>query len=369
MPTLDLFPIIKDKPIGQLDTEDFETTAYLSEYNKEDIELIRNLWAIRVNILLEEIESYGVTFNSFEEIMEKPNYVWHNFTKYDMSLGEDDKVTKESALYRNETLIEGIAYHLGSGLFGDFVVPPEIMQFLREEYAGDRIPDSQINWSKEYFIAAKELAEEFKRLAPNWSTELIISLLGAMHAEGGIRGYMKDSAVINTREASGNTSSTYAGGIKNAGEGWFQFTNIATKLKCCRLLKAKYGSPPGWPDTLTEANYNQHIAKLPKEWQIKLCVVYVEASSKWKDMSSDDNVKVLLGSYFFKAGPAYDSTMEALRLKSARSRAFFAKPENGGDPNHVNVFCKQICQAILFAQFIKGDKGDDPKKFDTPWKQ
>ena len=391
MPTLDLFPTITNRPIGHLDTEEFETASYFSKYNKEDIEIVKNLWAIRVNILLEELESYGIFFNSFEDIMQKPNYVWHNFTKYDMSLGQDGIANNDEAYYRYETICEGIKNHLGCGTFGDFVVPPELLNYFRNEYREGYIPDITI--PKETLEKCKEMHSEWNNYAsqfsiPAFNNQAIIGIMGALYVEGGLNDYirrkggMSDGAsgirTINTAEAKGSGPGGASAG--SAGECWFGLTFWNSKIPYINYINQhiqtgrKIPTDPNAYQTELRRGANGDAsavclatASMQAQWYMLL--KYIQNSNKYKDITSDDPLTSCIAVYLYKAAPGAKTLMEDAKTWVEKYKSTHIRLYGQGKPNYkpYNGWAKQICYSMLLAQYILEDK--DPKDFEYPWKQ
>lgn len=304
----------------------------------------------------------------------------------------NNSIVKTPSGNNSNLSIEGTAALISSLLKGPFIIPPDILDYIREE-----IPNrEELNRYVKNFPQTFELYEKGKviyeaMIEAGYPTQSAYSLTGATFSE-----CTWNPNVYNVAEKSKSSGTTkFAGGYANCGEGLFGLTNWAQKEKIIKKLRLNeyaemYGikngkiskdtTPARRGITLNKDEYDKGPSETnpllfqctERQW-MEIMKQYIKDLGKGKGDdkdtidylmykeepknsrdSEDDDHKLLYASYLFKAGNAFkksfDDTKECVnRYKRTHKRIYSVN-----NPNYEpkNGFVEQLLVAYLLSQYI-----------------
>lgn len=273
------------------------------------------------------------------------NYMFQDAYKSeeDYERKKDIHYDKSGQIYGQLSIREAIERY-GMASFGDFIVPPEFLAYVKECYKNGEFGSKNIPNDEKRFNAAKEVAEELlsKYQMPSQS---VIAIIGALWVECN---WAFDKNIINTQERDGGGLKGTSG-VTGAGECWFGLTFWEQKKQ---VIKAS-GAPC---ETDTAANYAKRtLGSLNWDWQCKILYTYFDkVNKKWGKILCDKNGdpgEQIVASYAFKAGHAKEPTLkEAIRTTEIYKESHKRVNKIA---NPVNGFALQVFISMKFALFLK----------------
>ena len=246
----------------------------------------------------------------------------------------------------------------GKANIGDFIVPPEILAYVRKSRQDDEFGEKNIPSDAKRFEEAKEVAEELvgKYKMPSQS---VIGIMGALWVECA---WTFRESIVNVQEKN-NGGVKGTGGWAGAGECWFGLTFWEQKKLVINAINAPSSVPRNRDD------YNRdnvkHLANLDWDWQCKILYVYFDKVNKqWGKIICDNNGdpgEQICASYIFKAGHGKEPT---LREADRTARIYMkSHKEVNKVANPINGFACQVYVSMKLALYIKncqeGKKGQD----------
>ena len=246
----------------------------------------------------------------------------------------------------------------GKGNIGDFIVPPEILAYVRKSRQDEEFGEKNIPGDAKRFEEAKEVAEELvgKYKMPSQS---VIGIMGALWVECA---WAFRETIVNVQEKN-NGGVKGTGGWAGAGECWFGLTFWEQKKIVINAIDAPSSVPRNRDDYNTHSA--THLANLDWHWQCKILYVYFDkVNKKWGKIICDNNGdpgEQICASYIFKAGHGTEPT---LREADRTARIYMkSHKEVNKVANPINGFACQVYVSMKFALYIKnckeGKKGQD----------
>lgn len=246
----------------------------------------------------------------------------------------------------------------GKANIGDFIVPPEILAYVRQSKQDEEFGEKNIPGDAKRFEDAKDVAEELvgKYKIPSQS---VIGMMGALWIECA---WAFKKSIINVQERGGGGVKGTAG-WSGAGECWFGLTFWTQKKIVIDAIDAPAEVPRNQDDYNRDSA--KHLGDLDWSWQCKILSVYLDKiNTKWGKILCDENGdpgEQIYASYLFKTGHGTEPTLsEADRTARIYMRSH---KENNKIAHPINSFASQVYVSIKFALYIKncqeGKKGQD----------
>ena len=240
--------------------------------------------------------------------------------------------------------------------FGDFPIPPEIMEYITEEYEAGRVNEWKFPKTEEKFELGKALIEAFMEMGSPYYAAC--AMAGAAWVECGWNVH-----VYNKTEK-GNGGVGHTGGWAGCGEGLFGLTFWSQKEKVIKKL-----NPPGIPQT--KEGYeksNKHLCDLDEKAWIDILKTYLEICvPKHKEIlcteeepeDDETRTKILCSGYLFKAGGGMDSSFENAKEMTERyMRTHMAQAKNKETYKVYNGFALQIWTSIMLDKYLHDEEMD-----------
>jgi hypothetical protein len=341
---------------------------------------IRELLAIKMNLMKESIESLGIEFQETTQYNT-------NFIKYDNwmlpGMFEGDP--------SHETVDTAIALTCMFTINGDFPIPPLVLEYIKEMITGGYIYEKRISMA----LNSEELWERGKTLVQTMvdagiSNYVALGIAGALFVESGWNAVKcpeqtEFGGLISQKRYQLNGNGHNWG---DAGEGLFGLTFWAAKERIIKdpefgPLKDKYGIPDtfqkynedlaaGAVDTMYTTTWkgstvtaSGHLSNLElDEWGIPL-KLFLKGSRYWGDvfentpeheekiaaMDLDYLTACLAASYLFKAGGKEPTFAEA----KSRSSIYRTQHQSMGYTHIQDGWATQMIISIALSKFIKGE--------------
>ena len=341
---------------------------------------IRELLAIKMNLMKESIESLGI------EMQETAQYN-NQFVRYNNwmlpGMFEGDP--------SHETIDTAIALTCVSIINGDFPIPPKVVEYIKDMFTNGFIYEKRISMA----LSSNELWERGKTLVQTMvdagiSSYVAIAIAGALFVESGWNAVKcpeqtEFGGLIAQKRYQLNSNGHNWG---DAGEGLFGLTFWAAKERIIKdpefePIREKYHIPmtfadynkdlaAGRVDTMYTTSWkgmnveaSGHLSNLAlDEWGIPL-KLFLKSSRYWKDVfenTSEHEEKIaamdfdyltacLAASYLFKAG-GKEPTFEEAR---SRSSIYRNQHQSMGYSHIQDGWASQMVISIALSKFIKGE--------------
>lgn len=286
----------------------------------------------------------------------------------DIDLSENKNI-----VYRNE-IVEGPFPGTPSKLsvdatialmlqYGDFYIPDEAKQFIKECFDNKAIIPEHLPDNEELLENGRAILDAF--LEAEYPYYSACALVGATFIECGWNVHVYND--MEKRGAGVNNNNFKTAGWENCGEGLFGLTFWDQKEKMIQKLGTTSPPVPKTKEAYHEdydKNNNKvnHLCDLDETYWCQMAKIYLDEGATKKhnekllrDTLSGDTeyLESLAASYLWKAGagrePEWD---EALDM----SNIYMDTHKRQGAENPVNSFAQQICVSIFMDQYLHGEE-------------
>ncbi len=281
-------------------------------------------------------------------------------------ISDHDLVEEKNIVYKND-IVEGPLPGSSSKLsvdatialmlqYGDFYLPEEARQFIKECYDNSELRLDNLPTSEELLEKGKAIVDAF--IEAEYPYYSAVALTGATFIECGW-----NVNVYNKLEKSGR-GEPGTSGWENCGEGLFGITFWKQKERIIKKLGIT--SPPVssnieiYRKEVTDARPYVHLCDLNEEYWGKIAKIYLEDIAQKQneklireDLTGDtEYLETLAASYLWKAGQARNPEFDIAK-KTAEIYQKVHTRQNNGKPA-MNSFAQQLCVSIILDQYIHG---------------
>lgn len=245
--------------------------------------------------------------------------------------------------------------------FGEFPIPPEILEYITEEYENGRVNEENLPQSEEAFEKGKFLVEAFlEKGIPYYAA---CAITGATWVECGWNVHVANAIEMNEGGVGGTS------GWAGCGEGLFGLTFWSQKSKIIDKMMF-----PGLPKGMSSSDYetsNKHLCDCSEQEWVDILKEYLDMNvPKHKEIlcreespeTDEERTLVLCSSYLFKAAGALDSNFDNVKETAERymnTHINQAKTFLHQEDYHVyNGFASQIYVAIQLDKYLHGEDLD-----------
>ena len=242
--------------------------------------------------------------------------------------------------------------------WGEFPVPQEILDYVKDAYENNRIKESSLPSSEEMFERGRNIVSSFMNKGiPYYSA---IAICGACWVE-----CKWNVHVANKLEKDdGGVGGT--GGWPGCGEGLFGLTFWSQKQKIISAMTL-----PGIPSDTTKDDYKdasaKHLCDLDEETWIDILAKYLEICvPKHKDIlcneetpkDDEERTKVICSSYLFKAAGARDATFDNAKLTAESYMKTHTAQSKNPKYQAYDGFALQVLISIMLDKYLHGEDVD-----------
>lgn len=240
---------------------------------------------------------------------------------------------------------------------GNFPIPKEVAQYIKEAQEEGRVDENELPQSEELFEKGRNILEAF--VENGYPYYAACALTGATYVESRWNVHAVNKSELNSKSG---VRSTY--GWTNCGEGLFQITHWKTKKTVIDTL-----NPPGVSnnESLYKDARATHLSSLNEEWWAKIAKVFLNDVAKKhgdilinEDYEETDSAltEILSSSYLWKAAPGLDATFD--NVKTTAEKYIRTHERQSSNPAHKahNGFVTQVLTSILLDQYMHGSEFD-----------
>ena len=259
----------------------------------------------------------------------------------------DNEIVKEQGMFASHVSSGAAIVAMNRFSFGDFVIPDEILSYIKDEYSEGRANEKNLPSKEENFEDGLNVFKMFKELG--YDDEASYALSGACWVES-----RWNCHAVNKDEIAGNNPNPKVrAGWNDAGEGYFQLTFWDSKYRVIHALH-----PPGISgDSSTGyAPTSAHLCDLDEEWWKKITEFHLNRLTKHKDALMGDDISMqLFASYLWKAAPGLSIDFDSVKKRTGESQAGL-KNMYGALYHAYNGFVYQMLAAYVLCQYATGKK-------------
>ena len=294
---------------------------------------------------------------------------------------DHDLVEEKNIVYKN-SVVEGPIPGSSSKLsvdatialmlqYGDFYIPEEAKQFIKECYDNDELRLDNLPTSEELLEKGKAIVDAF--IEAEYPYYSAVALTGATFIECGW-----NVNVYNKLEKNGGGEAGTSG-WENCGEGLFGITFWSQKQKIIQKLGTT--SPPVsdkleiYQKEITQSRPYVHLCDLNEEYWGKMAKIYLEDLAKKQNdilvreelCGDTEYLETLAASYLWKAGQGREPEFENAK-KTAEIYQKVHTKQNNGKPA-MNSFAQQLCVSIILDQYLHGLEDFSLEDLDIDYKK
>jgi hypothetical protein len=296
-----------------------------------------------------------------------------------VNINDIDLSEKNNIVYKNE-IVEGpfpgtpskvsldatIALMLQ---YGDFYVPDEAKQFIKECFDNNALIPEHLPDNEELLENGRAILDAF--IEAGYSYYSACALIGATFIECAWNVHVFND--LEKRGGGANNDKFKTSGWKNCGEGLFGLTFWSQKKKI--IDKLGITSPPvplanmptnvDMGDVYDKDYFNgkkvNHLCDLDETYWCEMAKIYLDETAKKHNekllreslCGDTEYLESLAASYLWKAGcglePEFDKAKEM-------AEKYMATHKSQGTENPINSFAQQICVSIFMDQYLHGEE-------------